>query len=210
MRLFHGFLFLFVLVIQGCVTTHHAQRGTNTVTVGEVPASKQLIYIGGSVEESLLIRADENGNASIISGRGLTDMIPVHLSPAAISELNSRLDKMVEWGGVAQKNGIETTKIMEQFMVEAGFADGSVFITPRFISGQDGKAWVSSFEFCQFASQADLMLGPSRKIGSSPCVKNSTIYLVPSSVAKLKNYLAEIPNFSKNAAKSKANNDLFK
>ncbi len=200
---------ILAMLLSACVTTHQVQRGTNNVTVGEVPASKVLIYTGGTVGESLRIQADENGNATIIAGQGLVEMIPMYLSPAAITELDAKLAKMIEWGDISLKNNIETTKPMDGFLIKSFFSDGPVSVTPVFISGKDGKGWVGNLQLAQLRSQEELLFGQGHKLGDI-YTRQLSIFMQPESVVQLRKILARIPDYSTKAATSKSRSELLK
>jgi hypothetical protein len=211
MRSVFSVLFLLALfVLSGCVTTHNATIGTNLVSVGEVPVSKALIYIGGKIDESLIVKADENGNAVLVAGKGILEMIPLYLSPNASSEFDSRLSKLVEWGEISKNNKIETSKNLEPITLGTGFGGRMVVVAPKFRSFSDGLAWFAGFNLCQIRSSAEMTFGPSHGIQSNPCAKELDLYLTPESVVKLKALLAQVPNFSAKASSSKVKSDLLK
>ena len=196
------------LVCSGCA--HQVNSGSNSVVIGEVGITKSLIYSGNSVDDTLKVTADENGNARVTAGKGLIEVVPFYLSPAAISEFTGHLNKLIEWGDIAKQQNIEIDKPVGNISTNTGFGGGTVIVLTKFISSSDGKAWAGNFHFCKMQSQAEMMFGASRPIGSDPCVKNVDIFASPNSITQLIKYLAMVPDYSIKASKSKSKGEMLK
>lgn len=97
-------------IVSGCVTTHEFKRGRSTAHIGEIRVEKALTLVGGSVNDTLILYADENENALIAAGKGASDFIPCYLPSAARAEYTSQLKKLFEWGKISAKEKIETSK----------------------------------------------------------------------------------------------------
>lgn len=198
------------LILVGCVTTHEVKKGTGTAYIGKVGVQKALSFIGSSVDDSLIIHADENGNAIISAGKGTDELIPFYLSNTVRAEYTAQLSKLIEWGNLAAKEKIETQKIVGNISTNTGFTTGNVLVGITFISGPEGKIWNGKMNFCQLQSMGSMLFGQSRPIGSNPCVKDNVFYLSPNSVADLIKYLDGVPAQSNKASASKSKSDMLK
>ena len=195
------------VLILGCgVKTHQIKLGEGRAFLGEVGVKKSLTYIGSSMKDTLIIQSDENGNAIISAGKGTLEIIPFYLSTTARAEYTGQMKKLIEWGQICAKEKIEIKKFVGSISTQSGFMAGPVIVSNSFTSGPEGKQWLGIMNFCQIQSA----LTVNRNIGSSPCVKEVSLYLQPDSVAQLIKYLDMVPEYSSKASVSKSKSDLLK
>ena len=124
--LYTGVVLIYSVLTFGCA--HNVSTGTNFVQIGEVNVTKELIYTGATVDDTLRVSADENGNARVTAGRGIIELIPFYLSASANTELSEYFSKMLLWGETSKNEKIETDKYLGSVSTNSGFSGGTVLM----------------------------------------------------------------------------------
>lgn len=194
-----------VLFLGGCA--HSVKVGDSRVTVGSIEVVKSLNLIGETVKDSILIDADEKGNAIIYAGKGEIELTPIYLSPPAQNEVIDIINKSISWGKTALKEKVEIQEYIGHVSTSTGPLGGTSVLSFEFTSTQDGKDWYDRLQFCYIASK---LLGSSQGFKSDPCDKSVTIFTNESSAQQFVNYLKQIPNYSDKAKVSQSKSQLFK
>lgn len=206
MKYIHKAIMLILLLIfTGCATTHHAKIGQNKVFVGEVGVKKSLDYIGETVNDTLFIQADDNGNGIISAGKGTIEIVPLYLPETAQKDMIDKLNKLSNWGTIALKENIEIDKYLGHISSDTGFLAGPSFLAITFHSGKNGEHWLGEFHFCKIYSA---MEKSAATIGKT-CETEVRLFIPQTSVSNLKNLLEMVPTYSKKAVESKSKSNLF-
>lgn len=162
-----------LLFLTGCAMPHSAKVGSYNVTVGNVGAYKSLQYIGGTVSDDILVKADENGNAILFAGDGKLDSISVVLPEAGRIELLGYLEKMEKWGETAKQEGVEINKGLGGVVsTKALMTSDSIML--EFAAYNGGKDWAGKLTFISYNGW-EASNGP---VGSSRGTRN-VILLLP-------------------------------
>ncbi len=186
--------------LTGCV--NQVRRGNSVVVIDRVPVSRSLNLIGHSVDEELIVAADENHNAIITAGKGSQDIISVYLNHEAINKMDKSLSKIVEWGDIVNKEKIETRKFVGSVSTSSGMGSANV-ISVEFASGGNGELWLGIMTFCYINPTA-----PTHKFGTT-CDREIATYMNKESVIKLKSLLAKVDDYSNKANRSKSKADAL-
>lgn len=193
------------IMITGCATTHQAKIGQNKVFVGEVVVQKSLTYIGETVNDTLSVQSDDNGNGIISAGKGTIELVPLYLPEAARKDLLDKLIKLSTWGDTALKEKVEIDKYLGSISSAAGAFDGPSILGITFHSGKNGEHWLGEFDFCKIHSSFEMT---AATVGKT-CKKEVKLFLPQTSIVNLINLLERIPDYSKKAVESKSKSDLF-
>lgn len=183
-----------------------ANSGINRVTVGEVSVQKSLEFIGGTVDDTLIVFADENGNGIIAAGKGKLELTPLVLNNSARNQAIDMLKKLRKWGETASNNRVEISKNVGNLTATTGIFSGSTIVGVDFISSAEGKTWLGKMDFCYIDPKA---LGSKKPIGYGPCDREITVYVGPSAANELVTLLEQVPISSDKAKHAKSKNDLF-
>lgn len=210
------FLFVSLVIvistqITGCtafVTSHYAPTGNSRVTVGEVDVKKSLEYVGDTIDDTLIVSADENGNGIISAGKGKIELTPLILNNEARNEAIETLKKLRKWGDTAKQEKVEISKTVDSITTSTGIFGGSTLVHVDFISSSEGKSWNGKMGFCYIGSKA---LGKTKPIGYGydPCDRRVTVYISPSSTIQLISLLESIPQSVNKAKHSESKDALF-
>lgn len=181
-----------------------ANVGSYNVTVGKVGAYKSLEYIGKTVSDDILVKADENGNAILFAGGGKFDSVTVVLPQLGQQELLSYLVKMEKWGATAKQEGVEINKGLG--VVSSSKALGtSDFIALEFAAYNGGKDWAGKLTFSSYNAWE----ASRGQVGSSIGSKNVVLLLPSPQIAKLESLLKVVPQQVANATKAQDKSHLF-
>lgn len=208
---FVSLIIIISIQITGCSAFRRANfspAGNSRVTVGEVEVRKSLEYIGDTIEDTLIVSADENGNGIISAGKGKLEIIPLILDNDSRTEVIAILKKLSKWGDTAKQEKVEITKTVDSVSTSTGIFGGSTLVHIEFLSSPGGNTWGGKMEFCYIGSK---VLGPSKPIGFNydPCDRKTAVYINPSSTSQLISLLENIPQSVNKAKQTESKDALF-
>jgi hypothetical protein len=180
----------------------YSPTGKSRVTVGEVGVNTSSVSSGDTTDGTLIVSADEIGNAIISAGKGTPVMAPLALNDTDRNEAIELLNNLIKIGDKAQQEKVETSKYVGALSSDMGLLNGSAIIGIDFIGSAEGKAWMGKMNFCYIDLR---VIGTKKPMGSSPCDKEIDIYISPTSTSALVSLLEKVPQSADKArlAKSK-------
>jgi hypothetical protein len=194
-----------IIITTGCATTHQAKIGQNKVFVGEVGVQKSLSYIGGTINDTLSVQSDDNGNAILSAGKGTIELVPLYLPDTARKDLLDKLSKLSTWGDTALKEKVEIDKYLGYISSSPGAFAGPSVLSITFHSGNNGQIWLGEFDFCLIYSAFEKNAATFGKT----CKNEVRIFISQTSITELQSLLVKVPEYANKAVESKSKANLF-
>jgi hypothetical protein len=182
--------------ITGCttyITSLYSPTGKNRVTVGEVGVRASSASSGDTADGTLIVSADEIGNAIISAGKDTLAMEPLALNDKDRNEAIEILKNLKKIGDTEKQEKAEVSQYVGALSSDMGLLHGSAIIGIDCISPAEGKAWMGKMSFCY----SDLrVIGTKKPAGTSPCDKEIDMYLSHTSTSTLLSLLEMVPLFT--------------
>jgi hypothetical protein len=182
--------------ITGCttyITSLYSPTGKNRVTVGEVGVHTSSVSGWETPDATLLVSADEIGNAIISAGKGAPAMESLALNDKDRMESIEILNNLSKIGAAANKDKIEVSQYVGALSSDMGLLRGSAIVGIDCINPAEGKAWMGKMSICYIDMR---VVGAKKPAGDSNCDKEIDMYLSPASTSTLLSLLEKVPLFT--------------
>jgi hypothetical protein len=125
----------------------YSPTGKSRVTVGEVGIHTSSASGGETTDDTLIVSADEIGNAIISAGKGTHAMEPLALNDKDRKEAIEILENLKRIGETAKQEKVEVSQYVGALSSDMGLLNGSAVIGIDYISHAEGKSWMGKMNF---------------------------------------------------------------
>lgn len=206
--LFALLVLIFSTQVTGCTTIDqcttyirslYSATGTNRVPVGEVDVDTSPEPTGNT-GDTLVVTADERGNAIISSGKGTFGMTPLALNDTDRKEAIEILHILEKRPASANHEGAERSPYVGAVSSDMGLLHGSAIIGVDYIHAAEGNAWMGKLTICYIDVK---VISGKKPAGVGTCDKEIDMYLSPASTSTLLSLLKKVPQAATEARKAK-------
>jgi hypothetical protein len=214
--LFASVIIVFSTQITGCsgitrsaalIKSLYSPAGTRSVTVGEIAVTTSPESGSDTTVDTLVVSADELGNAILSAGNGTLEMTQLVLNDKDRNHAIELLNILKKFGDTMSIEKDAMPTYVGAISSDIGLLNGSAIIGIDCISSLKSKSWMGKMNICYLDF---MIIGSKKPIGSSHCDKEIDMYINPDSTKKLLSLLEKIPQSSSTIKNAKSKDDLSK
>lgn len=171
----------------------YSPTGNNPVTVGEVGVRALSASGEDTPGDTLIVSADEIGNAIISAGKGAPAMEPLALNDTDRKEAIAILKDLKKIGDSPRQENVEASQYVGALSSDMGLLHGSAIVGIDCVNPAEGKSWMGKMSICYIDVR---VVGARNPAGDSTCDKEIDMYLSPASTNTLLSLLEKVPLFT--------------